>query len=303
MSINLIITSVEQGLVYGLMALGVYLTFRVLDFPDLTVDGSFPLGAAVTAKLIIAGTNPLMATLISLSLGAVAGVFTGFLHTQLRIVGLLSGILTMTALYSVNLRIMGRSNLSLIREPTLLRFMENQGIPRLYVAIVAFLLIVIITKALLDFFLHTEMGLALRAAGYNPEMTQSLGANTNMMVIMGLGLANSLAALSGSLVAQYQGFSDVGMGIGMIIAGLASVIIGESLFKSQKIFKATLAVILGSIIYRLAVGIALSLGFSPTDLKLVTAFLVIFALAMPVMHNKKKKVNFRKWLQKGRAEL
>lgn len=287
MLLNVLMTSLEQGLGYALMALGVYLTFRVLDFPDLTVDGSFPLGAAVTARLILNGVDPFVATLCSLFFGALAGMVTGFLNTKLKITGLLAGILTMTALYSVNLRVMGRSNLPLLREPTILRTIQELGMSRRYVAILSFTLIILLFKLLLDYFLYTELGMALRATGHNPEMIRSLGVNTHAMVILGLASANALVALSGSLVAQYQGFSDVGMGIGMIIIGLASVIIGESIVRTRWMVGITCGVILGSILYRFSVTLALRFGFSPTDLKLITALLVIFALSAPVLRQER----------------
>lgn len=299
MFLNILITSLEQGLGYALMALGVYLTFRVLDFPDLTVDGSFPLGAAITARLIVSGVDPFVATVSSLFFGALAGVMTGFLNTQLKITGLLAGILTMTALYSVNLRIMGRSNLPLLREPTILRTIQDLGISRRYVALITFVLVVLFLKFLLDYFLYTELGMALRATGYNPKMIQSLGVNTPGMVILGLAFANALVALSGSLVAQYQGFSDVGMGIGMIIIGLASVIIGESILRTRKIVGITFGVLLGSILYRFAVTLALRFGFSPTDLKLITALLVIVALSAPVL--RQQQTGMRRTLLKGKG--
>ncbi|ADL12956.1 inner-membrane translocator [Acetohalobium arabaticum DSM 5501] len=278
-----LLSSIEQGLVYGIMALGVYLTFRILDFPDLTVDGSFPLGAAVTAKLIISGVDPIISTLIAVLIGAVAGMITGFLNTKLKIVGLLSGILTMTALYSINLRIMGKANIPLLNQETVLTKIEALGFAGLWQTGIFFLIVIILLKLLIDWFLHTELGLALRATGDNQQMIRSLGVNTDLMIILGLALSNSLVALAGSLVAQYQGFADVGMGIGMIIIGLASVIIGEVVFSTRKIFWATLSVIGGSIVYRLAITTALRLGFAPTDLKIVTSVLVILALAAPTL--------------------
>ena len=279
--INILVSSLQQGLAYGLMALGIYLTFRVLDFPDLTVDGSFPLGAAITSRLIIGGMNPILATSISLLVGAGAGLITGILNTKLKITGLLAGILTMTALYSINLRVMGRPNLALLRQPTILSMVTDLGIPRPYAPLFVFGIIVLLIKLIVDYFLHTEIGMAIRATGDNPQMISSLGVNTDLMVILGLAIANSLTALSGAMVAQHQGFADAGMGIGMIIIGLASVIIGESIVRTRKIFLTTLGVIIGSILYRLAVSVALRIGFTPTDLKLITAILVIIALSAP----------------------
>jgi len=287
MWINLIFRTVEQGLAFGLLAKGVYITFRILDFPDLTVEGSFPLGAAITARFIVMGTDPFLATLFAFAAGACAGIITGLINTKLKIAGLLAGILTMTSLYSINLRIMGRSNIPLLREPTIINriedFIEGLGMNSDYVSLFGFITIIFIIKLLLDYFLYTEMGMSLRATGNNPVMIESLGVNTDVYKIMGLALANGLVALSGSLVAQYQGFTDVGMGIGMIVIGLASVIIGEVVIRTSKIPLATLGVIVGAIIYRLAIALALQLGFAPTDLKIVTAVLVILSLGAPTL--------------------
>lgn len=280
MTVGFFIASVEQGLVYAIMALGVYLTFRILDFPDLTVDGSFPLGAAVAAKMIIDGYSPAAATLVPLLCGACAGIITGILHTKGRITGLLAGILTMTALYSINLRIMGRPNIPLLREETVISQFSS-GIPQPLANILLFSLSVILIVLFLDWFLYTEIGLALRATGDNPYMIRSLGANTDAMKILGLAMSNALVALSGALVAQHQGFADAQMGIGMIIAGLASVIIGEVVCGAKSIPFATAAVVAGSVIYRLAIAVALLVGFRSSDLKLITALLVIFALTTP----------------------
>lgn len=281
MWINLFMRTIEQGIAFSLLAMGVYLTFRILDFPDLTVEGSFPLGAAVVAKSIVLGVNPFLATLLAFIAGGIAGIITGVINTKLKIAGLLAGILTMTSLYSLNLRIMGRSNIPLLREPTIIRIIEKWGISSRFVALITFILIVLLVKALIDYFLYTEVGMAIRATGDNPVMIESLGVNTDYIKILGLSMANGLVALSGALVAQYQGFTDVGMGIGMIVIGLASVIIGEVVIRTSRIPLATLGVIIGSIIYRLAIAIALQLGFAPTDLKIVTAILVIMALGAP----------------------
>ncbi|MGD8189619.1 ABC transporter permease [Brevibacillus ginsengisoli] len=293
--------AVEQGLLFAIMALGVYLTFRILNFPDLTVDGSFALGGAIGAKLIIAGYNPLIATVIAMLAGALAGAITGILTTKGKINGLLAGILTMIALYSVNLRIMDRANLPLLREDTLYTYAQNLHIPDLRIpelhilgldvggitiltgVALIFLVFVAIVKGLIDWFMHTQIGLGLRATGDNPAMIRSFGINTDSTTIIGLSLSNALVALSGALIAQYQGFADVGMGIGMIVIGLASVIVGEVIFGHQSLFRATLAVILGSVVYRLVIALALRAGLSPSDMKLITAVLVIFALTLPNM--------------------
>jgi len=283
--------AVEQGLLFAVMSLGVYLTFRILNFPDLTVDGSFALGGALAAKLIIDGCNPVLATLFALVAGAAAGAFTGVLSTKGKINGLLAGILTMIALYSINLRIMDRANLPLLREETLYTWVQEWSLPSLVlggvtlftgVALV-FLLLIAIIKGLIDWFLHTDLGLDLRATGDNSTMIRSFGVNTDRTTIIGLALSNALVAASGALIAQYQGFADVGMGIGMIVIGLASVIVGEVLFGSTTIFRATLAVVAGSVVYRLVIALALQAGLNPSDMKLITALIVIIALTVPAM--------------------
>lgn len=278
---SLVATSLEQGLVFGIMALGVYITFKVLDFPDLTVDGSFPLGAAVASILIFNGGNPFFALLLAAAAGMVAGYITGFLNTRGKITGLLAGILTMTALYSINLRVMGRSNVTLLNAKTIFTYIEDWGIPRQWVFMTAFVIATVIIKILLDSFLKTQLGFALRATGNNPGMARALGVNTDAMKMLGLSISNGLVALSGALVAQYQGFSDIGMGVGTIVAGLASVIIGEMIMGEKSVGFATFSALLGSFIYRLSIGIALRLGFAATDLKLLTTILVIIALGTP----------------------
>ncbi|MDI9477231.1 MAG: ABC transporter permease [Halanaerobiales bacterium] len=274
------IKTLEEGIAFALLALGVYLTFRILDFADLTVEGSFPLGAAVVAKLIVAGYNPFLATIIAFIAGAIAGMITGIINTKLKIAGLLAGILTMTSLYSINLRIMGRSLIPLFRERKIFDAFEWLFGSN-YVVLLTLILIVLIIKILLDYFLHTELGMALRATGDNPVMIETLGVNTDLIKILGLALANGLVALSGALMAQYYSSANAQMGMGMIVVGLASVIIGEVFVRTSKIPFATFGVILGSVIYRFAIAISLRLGFDATDLKIVTAALVILALGAP----------------------
>jgi putative ABC transport system permease protein len=277
--------SVQQGLAYGFVALGVYITFRVLAFPDLTVDGSFPLGGAVAAVLIINGTNPFLATLAALGAGICAGLATSLLNTKLRINALLAGILMMVGLYSINLRVMGAANIPLLRQVTIFdqvsEFLSVRAGTGLSIALI--LAAVVIVVAILNWFLRTEIGLVLRATGDNEQMVRALGADTNMTTILGVSISNGLVALSGALIAQNQGFSDVGMGIGMIVMGLASVIIGEALFRPKGITAILLAAIGGSFVYRLFITIALRLGLAPGDLKLITAGLVIIALAIPYL--------------------
>lgn len=274
-------TALEQGLIYAIVALGVYLTFRILDFPDLTVDGSFTLGAAVTAKIIIDGGSPILATAAGFGAGLVAGLVTGLLHTKGKINGLLAGILTMIALYSVNLRVMGKSNLSLLREDTLVTPLRDAGLLGTLSSIMIFAALALIIKLIIDWFLHTDLGLAIQATGDNEEMIRSFGVNTDNTKIMTLSLSNGLVALCGGIIAQYQGYADSGMGIGLILVGLASVILGQAIFGSRFIFISTLAVVLGSMLYRVVIYFALHIGFDPNDMKLISAVLVVVALLLP----------------------
>ncbi len=281
MGISFALASLEQGLAFGIMALGVYITFRILDFPDLTVDGSLPLGAAVSAKLIVSGYNPFISIIFAILAGGVAGAITGILNTRFKIAPLLSGILTMTALYSINLRIMGRPNIPLLTEKTIFDIIESLGLKYPWNNIIVLILLIILSKFLLDVFLKTQVGFALRATGDNPQMIRSMGINTDTMKMIGVIIANALVAFSGALVGQYQGFADVGMGIGTIVAGLASVIIGEVIVGEKSIFISTLGVIIGSILYRFSIALALTLGFAASDLKLLTAILVVIFLSTP----------------------
>ncbi len=273
--------TLEQGLAYALVALGIALTFRVLAFPDLTVDGSFPLGGAVAARLIVAGVEPVLASLAGMAAGFLAGCCTGLLNTKLRINALLSGILMMTILYSVNLRVMGRANISLITVDTLFTPFEQMSVDRALPVILFFLAVAMGLKLACDWFLHTEYGMALRACGDNEQMIRSLGVNTDAATVLGLGLSNALVALSGALIAQDQGFADAGMGIGMIVAGLASIIVGEGLLRPRSVFGLTLAALTGSVVYRFIIALGLRLGLAPTDLKLATGLMVVLALGIP----------------------
>lgn len=286
--INLLSISLYEGLAYGFVALGVYITFRVLSFPDLTVDGSFPMGGAVAATLIVAGVNPWLATLIAFISGMGAGLITSLLNTKLRLNALLAGILMMVSLYSINLMIMGRSNVSVLREPTVLKQTAQLfgTTPNTNLTILFMVVLTIIILGILNWFLRTEIGLALRATGDNEQMVRGLGVNTDMTTIIGVSLSNGLVALAGGLIAQKQGFADVGMGIGMIVMGLASVIIGERLFRPRGITTILFAVVGGSFVYRLFLSIALRLGLPPSNLKLITALLVIIALAIPYIQKK-----------------
>ena len=280
--------SLEQGLAYGLVALGIVITFRILAFPDLTVDGSFPLGAAVVSRLIIEGVSPIYGIFMAIICGFLAGCCTGFLNTKLKINSLLAGILMMTMLYSVNLRIMGRSNIQLLTVNTLLTPLENLDINRFIPIITFFFIVIFAIKFLTDMFFNTQIGFAMRATGDNEQMIRTLGVNTDHMTVLGIGISNAFVALSGALVAQDQGFSDVGMGIGMIVAGLASIIIGEALFGKKTVQRMTLAAIVGSVIYKLIISLGLRLGLAPTDLKMATAVMVILALGIPALRKEKE---------------
>ncbi|MFJ7936035.1 ABC transporter permease [Sporosarcina sp. NPDC096371] len=312
--------SVEQGIIYAIMALGVYISFRVLDFPDLTVDGSFVTGAGVAAMMIIFGYHPVAATAVAIVIGFLAGCVTGLLHTKGKINALLAGILMMIALYSINLRIMGltsatsigRPNIPLLNAETLFSkfhafwgsfgidaamkdFLNTLGIqhpPSTWGTLFIMLIIVLLIKFAVDWFLKTEVGLAIRATGDNKKMIRSLSANTDTLVIVGLGFSNALVAFSGALIAQYSKFADIGMGIGMIIIGLASVIIGEAIFGTKTIMRTTFAVIAGAVIYRIVLGLALRVDFLDTgDMKLITAVIVIVALILPQFVEKKREKN------------
>ncbi|MGE4274300.1 MAG: ABC transporter permease [Desulfitobacterium sp.] len=283
---KLVVGTLEIGLMYAIMVLGVYLTFRILDYADLTVEGSFTLGAATAATLIFQGYNPWLATSIAFLVGFIAGIFTGIFHTKFKITALLSGILTMTALYSINLRVMGKANVSLLKARTIFSDFEKLPGMEKYGVLVLCSLTIVILGLLVYLFLNTEIGLALRATGDNELMIRSLGVNTDIMKILGLALSNGLVAFSGSFVAQNQQFADASMGIGMIVAGLASVIIGEVLVGTSSIARAIVAVICGGVIYRIIIAIVLQLGLEATDLKLLTAVIVLIALVTPGLKSK-----------------
>ncbi len=294
---SLLIGALTIGFILSLLALGVYISFRIFDFPDITAEGSITLGAAVTATLIVHGWSPLPATGMGFLAGLVAGSVTGILAMQFQINRLLSGILTMTALYSVNLRIMGRSNIPLLNEKTIVSLAESSGQRILKVANVPLLgwevsvrdlsllllapLLIVVVCVLLFIFFRTKLGTAMRATGDNAQMIRALGADDRRMVILGLALSNGLVALSGAALAQYQGFADVQMGIGMVVWGLASVIIGEALVGTRQLGFAITGAVMGSVLFRLLVAVALRWGLNPNDLKLITAAFVFIALILP----------------------
>lgn len=277
--------SVELGLIYAIMALGVFISFRTLNMPDLTVDGSFVLGAAASAMLC-SGGKPLLGILAAFFAGCLAGIVTGLLHTKLRIQPLLSGILTMLALYSVNLRVMGnKSNIPLRNIDTIFNLFEGSYIEKYSKLITAFVILIFIL-ILLSLFLKTRLGFVLRATGDNDHMVRALGVNTDLTKIIGLAVSNGLVAMSGAIIAQYQSFADIGIGTGMVVIGLASVIIGEVVFGISSLFRRLTAVVLGAILYRLVIAFAFELGMPPTDLKLVSAAIVAIALSMPEIKKK-----------------
>lgn len=285
MSLIALLGAAESGLIFGLVALGVYLSFRILQFPDLTVDGSFPLGAAVSAVLIVnGGVDPFLATLAACAAGAVAGLITAWLNVRLNILHLLASILTMIALYSINLRIMGRPNIALLGEPTVFSPLEGLGIPSYMTTPAALLVLVVIAKFATDWFLNSQIGLAMRATGANARMARAQGINTSFYTLLGMAISNALVALAGSLFAQSQGAADVTMGVGTIVVGLAAVIGGEAIILPRTVFLATLACVTGSLLYRLAVALALNadfIGLKAQDLNLITALLVAGAMVLP----------------------
>lgn len=285
--LSLMIPTVAQGLLWALMALGVYVTFRVLDIADLTVEGSFPLGAATAASLMVAGYGPLAALLAAFVAGMLAGVVTGLLHTKMKIPALLAGILTMIALYSVNLRIMGKANLSLLGVDTVFKLTKSSlDLTMAQTTLVVGLAVTVIVGAFLYWFFGTQIGAAIRATGFNQQMIRAQGVDTDVTIILGLLLSNGLVAVSGALVAQSNGFSDVGMGTGTIVIGLASVIIGEVLFGTRSFKNCLISVVLGSIVYRIVIAAVLAMGMPPNDLKLFTSVLVALALSMPLIKAK-----------------
>ncbi len=296
MSLIATLGAIEIGLVFALVALGVYITFRVLDFPDLTVDGTLPLGAAVAAAMIAGGINPVWATAAAIIAGCLAGSVTAWLNIRFAILHLLAGILTMTALFSINLRVMGVPNIPLMNRPTVIELfawlnplIAAAGLPgRQTLRVLALLIIVTVIAALLARFLKTEFGLAMRATGANPRMARAQGIRTDMHIYVGVAISNGLVALAGALFAQTAGFADVSIGTGTIIAGLAAVILGETIFRSRSIVVAVFSCLIGAIAYRLAIALALNagwLGLRASDLNLVTAVLVGIALMLPGVAN------------------
>ncbi|WP_335979678.1 ABC transporter permease [Fusobacterium polymorphum] len=273
--------TIEQSLIFAIMVLGVYISFRILNFPDMTVDGTFPLGAAISAKLLTLGVNPYLTLLVALISGAAAGAITGLIHVKLKVKDLLAGILVMTALYSINLRVMGKSNIPL--------FEEDNIFNTEYSVMITIVVLILISKFILDYLLKTKFGFALKALGDNENLIVSLGLNEEKYKIYGLMIANAFVAFSGAVLAQYQGFADVGMGTGIIVIGLASIIIGDTLFGKRRRLVGTTIVIIGSILYRGVIAVTLSMGMDASDLKLITSVIVIVILWIQKQKDKRRK--------------
>ncbi|WP_442914668.1 ABC transporter permease [Lacrimispora sp.] len=292
---SIILGVLEEGLIYAIMALGVYITYKILDFPDLSVDGTFPLGGAVTVTLILANVHPTATLFIAFAIGALAGCITGFIHVKLKVRDLLSGIIVMTALYSVNLRVAGKANVPIFNSSTIF---ENPLIDRIFSgnlanvsAVVILAVIVLVVKFLLDQYLKTRSGYLLQAVGDNEALVTSLAKDKGMVKIIGLAIANGLAALAGSVYCQQKGFFEISIGTGTIVIGLANVIIGTKLFKKIGFVKTTTAVVAGSIIYKGCVSLAISMGMKPSDLKMITAVLLLAILVLSNGRGKKVKTH------------
>jgi len=283
--------TIEQGLIYGIMALGVYITFKILDFPDLSVDGTFTLGAAVAASALTSNVNSYIACLLAFIMGNIGGGLTGFLHVKLKITNILSGILVMVGLYSINLRIMGRANVPLFQNKSIF----TAPLPKLAII----LMFAICLKIILDWFLKTKYGFLIKATGSNERMVIALGKDTGKIKIVALMLANGLVALSGAILAQYQQFSDIGMGTGTVVMGLASIILGETLFKRISFINSTTTALIGAVLYRGSITIALRLGLNPNDLKLITAIIVVITLSA----SNTWKFSFSKLFRRGGEDV
>ncbi len=290
--------ALSQGILWGLMALGVYITFRLLDIADLTVDGSFATGGAVCAVCLVNGVDPVLSLILSTIAGFIAGFVTGFLHTKCQIPAILAGILTQIGLYSINLRIMGRSNTPLLQYDNIFEGLENlTGLSNNWIVLIIGLIVTILVIVILYWYFGTEIGSSIRATGNNEQMVRALGVNTNVTKTLGLMISNGLIALSGALVTQQQGYADVRMGIGAIVIGLASIVIGEVIFGHKGAFGTRLtSIVVGSVIYRIIVAVVLQLGLNTDDLKLLTAILVAIALTVPIVMNKHKQLSMYKKL-------
>jgi len=283
---DILLTAVSQGVLWSVMAIGVYITYRILNIADLSAEGSFPLGAAISSALIVNGVSALMATFAAMSMGLVAGLITGILYTKLKIPALISGILTMTGLYSINLRIMGRANISLLGQETVFSNLGLDNLSSSWVTLIVGAISVSAIIFILFLFFRTEIGFVLRSTGDNEQMTRAQGVNTDSLKILGLMISNSLIAFSGALIAQSNGFADISMGIGTIVIGLASVTIGEVFFGNLTLAKRLMCVVLGSVVYRMIIALAINLNMNPNDLRLISAIILAIVLSSPTLKEK-----------------
>ncbi|WP_270608462.1 ABC transporter permease [Enterococcus thailandicus] len=292
--LSIFLSSASQGVLWALLAIGVYITFRILDIADLTAEGSFPLGAGIAAMGITQGIHPLLACLLGFLGGALAGLVSGLLHTKLKIPALLAGIITMTGLYSVTSRVMGAPNISLLGQPTIFEWVESLGVSKTTAVLIVGLCIALLIVFLLVFFLRTETGLAIRATGDNLAMSEANGINTDNMKIIGYMISNGCIALAGSLLAQNNGFADLNSGIGTIVIGLASIIIAEVLFRNQPLLSRFLTVILGAVIYRFILALVFELNVEPSDSKLASALVLVICLSFPQIQEKLRIPKFNR---------
>ena len=286
---ELVLSTVAQGLLWAVLAIGLFITFRILDIADLSIEGTYPLGGAIAVMTITGGGSPLLAVIFAFFGGCIAGVVTGFLHTKLKIPALLAGILTMIGLYSINLRIMGRATTSILGEETVYSFFEN-NMSKVSATLIVGLLATLVVWFFCYIFFGTELGAAIRATGDNPQMIRAQGINTDVTIMLGLIISNGFVGVTGALLSQSNGYADVNMGTGVLVTGLASIIIGEVLFGTRSFKNWLISVVLGSIVYRAVVAFVLWLGMNPNDLKLLTAVIVAVALALPLIKSKMQKL-------------
>lgn len=286
---ELVLSTVAQGLLWAVLAIGLFITFRILDIADLSIEGTYPLGGAIAVMTITGGGSPLLAVIFAFFGGCIAGAVTGFLHTKLKIPALLAGILTMIGLYSINLRIMGRATTSILGEETVYSFFEN-NMSKVSATLFVGLLATLVVWFFCYVFFGTELGAAIRATGDNPQMIRAQGINTDVTIMLGLIISNGFVGVTGALLSQSNGYADVNMGTGVLVTGLASIIIGEVLFGTRSFKNWLISVVLGSIVYRAVVAFVLWLGMNPNDLKLLTAVIVAVALALPLIKSKMQKL-------------
>ncbi|MEE0435919.1 MAG: ABC transporter permease [Peptococcaceae bacterium] len=287
---ELVLSTVAQGLLWAVLAIGLFISFRILDVADLSIEGTYPLGGAIAVMTITGGGSPLLAVLLAFVGGCLAGAVTGFLHTKLKIPALLAGILTMIGLYSINLRIMGRATTSILGEDTVYTFFEGLLESKVTATLIVGLLATLVVWFFCYIFFGTELGAAIRATGDNPQMIRAQGINTDITIMLGLIISNGFVGVTGALLSQSNGYADVNMGTGVLVTGLASIIIGEVLFGTRSFKNWLISVVLGSIVYRAVVAFVLWLGMNPNDLKLLTAVIVAVALALPLIKSKMQKM-------------